>query len=112
MGTWNNKPYDNDSAADWFAGLMDRTKLREDWLRSLKSYDLKDEPALARAAVWLFLQLGHVYVWPIADYDSDLELAISTTKSLSNNEELLDQSGMKKDIESELAELVSRRVPE
>ena len=57
-------------------------------------------------------QFGHVYVWPIADYDSDLELPISTTKSLSNNEEVLEQSGMKKDIESELAELVSRRAPE
>jgi hypothetical protein len=109
MGTWNNKPYDNDGAADWFAGLMDKSQLREHWLQSLKNCDLDDRPEIARAAVWVFIQLGHVYVWPIENYDHDLKLATSTAEALRNNEELTEAEGMSEALENEYQELLARK---
>ena len=29
MGTWDDKPWGNDTAADWFGDLFDETKLAE-----------------------------------------------------------------------------------
>ncbi len=40
---WGSKPYDNDTAADWFGGLMDKTKLRKRWLKGIKhDWEKKD----------------------------------------------------------------------
>ena len=109
MGAWNNKPYDNDGASDWFAGLMDRSKLRDHWHQSLSTCDIDDRPEIARAAVWMFIQLGHVYVWPIENYGDDLNLAIETAEVLRHNPELTEAEGMQKTLESEYQLLLSRK---
>lgn len=109
MGTWDNKPYDNDGAADWFASLMDKSQLREHWLRSLETCNLDDRPEIARAAVWLFIQLGRIYVWPIENYQADLQLAITTAEKLKECDQLLEMSGMEEILEQELQELLARK---
>lgn len=109
MGTWDKKPYDNDAAADWFAGLMDATKLRDAWVSKLSALDVHDEPEIARAAVWLFIQLGRVYVWPIETYKEDLQLAIATAEKLKQSDQLLEMDGMEEVLEAELQELLARK---
>ena len=111
MGTWDKTPYGNDSASDWFAGLMDATGLRQHWVDTLRDLDVDDDPERARAAVWLFRQLGRVYVWPIADYAGDLELALSVAEQLKDNDELLEMDGMAETLEAEHAELLARKNP-
>lgn len=81
MGIWNTKAYDNDAAADWLGDLMDATALRTRWLTGI-GHDTDKDPCVARAAVWLFIQLGHVYVWPIATYEEDLERTIAVADAL------------------------------
>ena len=57
MGMWDYEAWDNDSAADWFGDLMDATNLRAKWLEGINS-DLEEDYEVARAAIWLFVQLG------------------------------------------------------
>ncbi|MEM9540550.1 MAG: DUF4259 domain-containing protein [Cyanobacteria bacterium P01_E01_bin.42] len=111
MGMWGIEAYDNDCAADWLSDLMDSTKLREAWLKGINT-DLDDEPEIPRAAVWLFVQLGYVYVWPIANYNKDLELAISVADRLRHDDYFLEVAGMKDKLEQEYSELVRRRHPQ
>ena len=37
MGAWGEHPVDNDTAADWFGDLMDKTKLPKQIEKALKS---------------------------------------------------------------------------
>ena len=62
---WALQPWDNDQAADWFGGFMDRTRLRDEWLKGIQA-DPVDEPDIVRAAAAVFVMLGRVYVWPNA----------------------------------------------
>lgn len=109
MGIWNTKAYDNDAAADWLGDLMNTTKLRTQWLAGIK-HDTDSDPCIARAAVWLFLQLGHIYVWPIATYDEDLELTIEVADDLRKGPALAAISRKSlTELESEYQALLSRR---
>ena len=107
---WDIEPYDNDAAADWLGELMDSTKLREAWCKGI-SADLDDEQAVLRAAVWLFIQLGHVYVWPIEHYEEDLELTICVAEKLSQDPDLTKIPGMQEKLTEELRILSERRKP-
>lgn len=107
MGMWDVKPWDNDSAADWFGDLMETCNIREEWLKGM-AVDTEDEPEVVRAAIALFLMLGRVYIWPIAKYDEDLELAISRTKALLESD-LCESEDMTEAIQLELTELEDRR---
>ena len=109
MGMWDEEAWDNDSAADWFADLMDETKLRESWLKAIED-DAEDEYEKIRAAVWLFVQLGRVYIWPIDDYDKDLELAISKGESVVAMEGLAEEvPDYVSKLKAEIEELKGRR---
>lgn len=103
MGMWDAEAWDNDSAADWFADFMDTTGVREFWLRGINS-DLEDEPEVVRAALWLFVQLGRTYIWPIEHLNSDLDLAINAARALLNIQHLADEvpdyvSGIENDLQ-------------
>lgn len=82
MGMWGFEAWDNDGAADWFGGLMSGTGLRDQWHATITQEFYEDEAEEVRAAVWLFAQLGHVYVWPIANYDEDVQLALDVADKL------------------------------
>lgn len=111
MGMWAFEPWDNDAAADWFAGLMDSTKLRDRWLEGIKA-DATDEPEIVRAAGALFIMLGRIYVWPIHNYDEDLELAIEAMSKIVSAESFEETPELVALVEKEVAELKARRKPE
>lgn len=102
---WDFKPYDNDSAADLLGHLMDKTKLRDEWYAQAST---EEGFAAKRALAWLFIQLGHVYVWPIDHYTDDLELAIRLMKKVKQNPEY-HEPDLKVRVDSEYETLVSRR---
>lgn len=81
MGTWNHLPWDSDDAADWFAGLMDKTNFAKAVERGLK-LDPEEHPNEVRAAASMLIALGRVYVWPIDRLDSDLKSAIAALKKV------------------------------
>jgi len=111
MGMWGIEPWDNDGAADWFGDFMDATNIREQWLAAI-TLDDEDEFEEIRAAVWIFLQLGRTYVWPIDKLDNDLELAIKACDVVLGNEDLIEEvPDSIERVRSEKAELESRRRP-
>lgn len=73
MGTWGEKPWDNDAAADYYGELFEDTGLAERVARTLNSEDVS--PDEWRAAASVVVLLGRVYVWPIDSYEEHLELA-------------------------------------
>lgn len=111
MGMWDLQPYDNDSAADFFAGFMETTQLREEWLKNATNVLEDGGVSQMRALTWVFIQLGHIYVWPISDYDSDLELAIRLAEQVKKSPELNEVEELSLMIENEYQELISRRPP-
>jgi hypothetical protein len=104
---WDYKPWDNDGAADWYGDLMDSTKLRDTWLEGIKE-DPIDSPDVVRAAAGLFVMLGRVYIWPIDNYDNDLELTISQLGKVAENDDYKEIPELIEIISSELDELKSR----
>ena len=111
MGMWDIKPWDNDEAADWYGDLMDSCGIRQKWLQGIQS-SLVDKADTVRAAVGLFVMLGRVYIWPIENYDEDLELTISKCEALLEVDEYLECKELIEQINLELEELKSRRKPE
>jgi hypothetical protein len=109
MGMWDLQPYDNDSAADLLADFMDQTRIREEWRKLITDEDIKEEPEELRALVWVFIQLGHIYVWPIDHYDDDLELAIEAAEKLSKDKGFNEIDGMSELLMKEIYDLKSRR---
>jgi hypothetical protein len=108
MGAWGNEPWDNDDAADWFSELFEATKLASRVEKTLKKKDIEEYSGQIRAAAYIVLALGRVYVWPIDDLQRHLRLAIEKLEAIS---ELPDYEG-DPSIASEIAELRSRLAPD
>jgi len=108
MGMWAYKPWDNDSAADWYADLMDNTQLRTQWLSGINS-NTSDQADVVRAAVGLFIMLGRVYIWPIEHYDTDLGLAVKQAECLLSVPEYQESPELIEIIKLEIQELKSRQ---
>ena len=110
---WGHKPWENDRAADWFAGVIDdlgvaarvRTTLRE----ALDLEDWDDESRTVRAASYLLIQLARVYMWPIDTLKDDLDLGIMGLQRVLQEDDYLDAEEMKNEVLAELNELKARR---
>lgn len=87
---WGKESWDNDQAADWFAGLMEKTSLPDKVRITLrlaeKGLDEETIPLL-RAAAWCVLQFGRVYIWPVNDLEADLRLAVRALDVVLQGEE-------------------------
>jgi hypothetical protein len=68
------KPYENDSAADWFSDLWDEFAIPSKVEETLK-LDLEDNHEEIRAAAYILLQLGNTYIWPVYSIDRHCDLA-------------------------------------
>ena len=90
MGMWEFEAWGNDSAADWFADLMDSTNLRQHWVKGIEA-EPEEEYEEVRAAIWLFAQLGRTYVWPIDHLDTDIETTIKAAEALLATEWLQEE---------------------
>ena len=107
MGAWATAAWDNDGAADWFAGLFDATGLAN-YVRETLQRDVKEYDEEVRAAAYMLVALGRVYIWPIDDFDNDLDLAIAKLeeiKALKNYQEVPE---FVESIDEEIAILKSR----
>ncbi len=87
MGAWGFKPWENDTAADWYSDLFDDTNLREHVIKTLNS-SVEDEHEEIRAAAKILSDLGRIYIWPIDFLEDDVKLAISKLKQILNHEAL------------------------
>lgn len=74
MGCWGVKPYENDSAADWFGDLWDELPIPLKVEEALK-LDLEDSHEEIRAAAHVIIQLGENYIWPVSSIDRHCKLA-------------------------------------
>ena len=111
MGAWDFQPWDNDSAADWYGDLFDRTKLAQHVEATLQ-LDPETNGEKVRAAASLVLMLGRTYIWPIHDLDRHLTLAADQLERLAQaSEEAEDPPELIAQIRAEIAELRSRIRP-
>lgn len=83
MGTWGTAAWDNDSAADWFGEMFEKTKLAKYVEKTLKK-NPEDEPEEIRAAAYVMVALGRTYIWPIDDIDNHLALAVSKLEAVKS----------------------------
>lgn len=107
MGAWGTAPWDNDAAADWFGDLFAATKLAARVEKTLKKKDIEEYAGEIRAAAYVLVALGRVYVWPVDDLDRHLRLAIEKLEAISR---LADYEG-DPTIAAEVSELRSRLAP-
>jgi hypothetical protein len=112
MGTWGRTAWDNDDAADWYGDLFDATGLADRVEEALNRdpEDLGDAQVI-RAAAFLLVQLGRVYIWPVDDLDRHLALAIRKLEAVREQEEFRGDEGFVEAIDAELAVLRSRVKP-
>jgi hypothetical protein len=85
MGCWGVKPYENDSAADWFGDLWDEFPVPSKVEETLK-LDLEDNHEEIRAAAHILIQLGHTYIWPIGSKDRHCDLAARRLEEIKATE--------------------------
>jgi hypothetical protein len=80
MGGWGTKPWENDTAADWYMNMMEATGLAEYVEKTIHQELGDDDPGAAmdeiRAAAAVLLLLGHIHVWTGDDLEQHLKLAI------------------------------------
>jgi len=107
MGAWGTAAWDNDDAADWFGDLFEATKLAARVEKALKQKDVEEYAGQIRAAAYMLVALGRVYIWPVDDLDRHLRLAIEKLEAISKLE---DYEG-DESIAAEIAELRSRLQP-
>ena len=107
MGAWGAAAWDNDDAADWFGDLFAATKLAQRVEKALKTKDVEENAGKVRAAAYMLVALGRVYIWPVDDLDRHIKLAIEKLEVIS---ELDDYQGDPL-IAAEIAELRSRLQP-
>ena len=107
MGTWGNKPWDNDAAADWFGDTMDKTGLAKQVEETLQ-LDLDEYYEEVRAAAAVLVLLGHTYVWPVDDLDRHLELAASRLEEILEKDLFEGEEEFAQPIQEEIKILRSR----
>ncbi len=73
MGTWGEKPYDSDTATEWFDHLFSKTNLVAEVEKGLDSDNIDEQ----RAAAFMIERLAvSVYVWPVDSFDRLIGKAI------------------------------------
>ena len=110
MGSWGLDAWDNDTAADWYGSLFDSTGLAKQ-VEDALNLDPENNPDVIRAAAFLLVQLGRVYVWPVHDMDRHLKLAIQKLETIRDLEEFQEVDGLAPKVDNEIAILRSRLLP-
>lgn len=106
MGAWGMAPWENDSAADWFGDVMAKSGLPL-MVEAALVLDPNEYHEEIRAAAYVLLSLGRVYVWPVEKLDQHLQLAIQKLREVAAME-IYTEAGFAPAIEQEIAELESR----
>jgi len=83
MGDWGLYPWDNDLAADWFDHLFNQTSLAEKVGETLRK-DVWNDWQEIRAAGFVLIHLGRIYIWPIDRLEDDLAVAVTQFEAMRN----------------------------
>ncbi|MCL2310635.1 MAG: hypothetical protein FWC42_11175 [Proteobacteria bacterium] len=110
MGDWGFKPWENDVAADWYGVLFEKTHLAVHVEEALNR-DPEREPDVIRAAAFLLVRLGYVYIWPVHEMDRHLKLAIQKLEVIRELENFQEIEGCVTEIDNEISTLRSRLQP-
>ncbi|HEY2155192.1 MAG TPA: DUF4259 domain-containing protein [Isosphaeraceae bacterium] len=110
MGAWGVKAWENDGAADWFGDTFDTTGLA-DRVEETLGGDPEDDHQEIRAAAYLLVALGRVYIWPVERLDRHLALAIAKLEAIRDMDIYQEASGFVEAIDEEIATLQSRLKP-
>ena len=86
MSCWGVRPFESDSAADWFGDLWDEFPVPAKVEETLNR-DLEDNHEEIRAAVHVLLQLGERFIWPLDSIDRQCELAAQRLEEMKAMEE-------------------------
>jgi hypothetical protein len=106
MGAWGKLPWENDSAADWYDELFEKTKIAKHVEDTLK-LNVADSHEEIRAASSILLFLGRDYIWP-GDLDRHLTLAADRLEEVSRVSVIADSPELVEEIRAEIQELRSR----
>jgi hypothetical protein len=107
MGAWATAAWDNDGAADWFGEMFDATGLAN-YVQQTLERDVGDYHEEVRAAAYLLVALGRVYIWPIKELDKHLALAIAKLEEVKALDSYQEVPDFVRDIDEEIAVLKSR----
>jgi Domain of unknown function (DUF4259) len=107
MGAWGTAAWDNDGGADWFGDLFDATGVAK-YVEETLQRDAEEYHEDIRAAAYLLVVLGRVYIWPIDDLDRHLALAVAKLEEIRALEIYQEVSDFVTAIDEEIAVLRSR----
>jgi len=99
--------WDNDGAADWFSDMFEATRLAK-YVEETLQRDVAEYHEEVRAAAYMVVALGRVYIWPIEDLDNHLALAIAKLEEIKALEIYQEVPDFVKAIDEEVAVLKSR----
>lgn len=103
---WGDQAWENDSAADWFATIMETTSFPEKIRNTLRLSDdaeniEEDVWYKIRAAAYCVIHFGIVFIWPIRDLQNDISLAIAALDKMLQSEYLADDPSLAEFVEKE-----------
>lgn len=107
MGAWATAAWDNDGAADWFGDMFAATGLAEYVEKTLRR-DVEEFHEEIRAAAYMLIALGRVYIWPIDVLANHLELAVARLEEIRELDIYQDVPIFVNAIDEEIAVLKSR----
>jgi hypothetical protein len=111
MGAWGTAAWENDGAADWFGDTFEITGLAKHVEEALNRDPEEGDHEEIRAAAYLLVALGRVFIWPVADLDRHLALAISKLEAIRELEIYQEVPEFVEAIDQEIEVLRSRLEP-
>lgn len=106
MGAWGTRPYDNDTAADWFIGLLKPAANQiEDLLNRPVDDSHYDE---YRAAAWFLTKIGRNFVYPTAMLGNHLSKLHDRLQTMRADDTWLSTWFKRDEIEAEMDELIQQ----
>jgi len=107
MSAWGTAAWDSDGAADWFGDMFELTRLA-DYVEETLERDPEDSHEEIRAAAYMLVALGRVYIWPVDDLENHLALAVSKLEQIKALQIYQEAPGFVEAINGEIGLLRSR----
>lgn len=107
MGFWGTAAWENDGAADWFGHTFDVTGLAKQVEVTLNG-DPEDDHEEIRAAAYVLVVLGRVFIWPGDNLDHLLVLAANKLEMIRDLGIYQENPGLVEAISQEIEVLRSR----
>jgi hypothetical protein len=104
MGAWGTRPYDNDTAADWFGNVLQPVSDSiEELLNRPVDESHYDE---YRAAAWLLIKIGRNFVYDTFRRDDHLSRLHDRLQTIRADQGWMDGWRDSEDIKGEMDEII------